>query len=82
MKAFSGNGEDFRRKLMLYLDGALTREEARDFLGEIQQSPECLAQLQQEKSFRELLKNKLHRRPASQGLVESIKSKLNTTTSH
>ena len=81
MKASGGNGEDFRRKLMLYLDGALSREESREFLADIQQSPECLAQLQQEKSFRELLRNKLNRRPASPGLVESIKSKLNTTTS-
>lgn len=81
MKAFGGNSEDFRRRLMLYLDGALTREETREFLAEIQQSPECLGILQQEKSFRELLKNKLNRRPASSALVESIKSKLHTTNS-
>lgn len=80
MKAFGGNSEDFRRRLMLYLDGALTREESREFLAAIQQSPECLEQLQQEKSFRELLRNKLNRRSASSALLESIKSKLHTTS--
>ncbi len=71
------NEQDFRRKLMMYLDNALSKEEEREFLTEIKNSPTYLAQLQHEQSFREFLRQKLSRKTVSPALVESIKSKIN-----
>lgn len=83
MKAFGNNqgSDDFRRRMTLYLDGALTKQEEREFLGGIRKSPECLAQLQKEQSFREFLKKKVSRKNVSPALVKSIKSKLNISSS-
>jgi len=80
MKALDGNNGDFRRKLTLYLDGALSREESRDFLAEMQRSPECLKQLEHEKSFRDFLRNRVSRKQVSSSLIHSIKSKLNLSS--
>ena len=38
---------DFRRKLVMFLDGALDKEESRNFLSEIKGSPEHMEFLQQ-----------------------------------
>jgi hypothetical protein len=45
------------------------------------QSPEHMARLQQEKSFREILRQKVGRRTVSPALVQSIKSKIGDTPS-
>ncbi len=78
MNAF-GNKGDFQRRLVMYLDGALSNEESREFLTEIKNSPEHLAKLQKEKTFREFLRNKVNRRPVSPSLINSIKSKINSS---
>lgn len=78
MQGFNEN--DFQQSLVMYLDGALNNEEARDFLDKVMQSPEQMARLQQEKSFREVLRQKVGRRTVSPALVESIKSKIGTDT--
>jgi hypothetical protein len=69
----------FRQKLTMYLDGALSKEEEREFLAEIKNSPTYLSQLQHEQSFREFLRQKLSRKTVSPALVQSIKSKINLT---
>jgi|NOAtaT_7_FD_contig_41_5074472_length_323_multi_2_in_0_out_0_1 polyhydroxyalkanoate synthesis regulator phasin len=79
MNAFNDN--DFQRSLVMYLDGALSKEESRDFLDNVMQSPEQMARLQQEKSFREILRQKVGRRTVSPALVQSIKSKIGDTPS-
>jgi anti-sigma factor RsiW len=73
------NEQDFRRRLNMYLDGALDKEEEREFLNVIRSSPQYLSELQHEQSFREFLRQKLSRKTVSPALVQSIKSKINLT---
>lgn len=68
--------KEFNRRLVMYLDGALAPEESRNFLDAIMESPEQLAKLEQEKSFREFLRKKVGRRNVSSALVQSIKTKI------
>jgi hypothetical protein len=74
-----GNQGEFQRRLVMYLDGALSNEESREFLTDIKNSPEQLAKLQKEKSFREFLRKKVSRRSVSPALLNSIKSKINSS---
>ncbi|MCH2023687.1 MAG: hypothetical protein MK207_14525 [Saprospiraceae bacterium] len=73
----TGNQEEFQRRLAMYLDGALSNEEASEFMTDIKNSPEQLAKLQNEKSFREFLRKKVSRHSVSPTLINSIKSKIN-----
>jgi hypothetical protein len=75
------SNQEFRRKLVMYLDGALTKEEAREFLTEIRETPTYLAEFQKEQSFREFLRNKVNRRDVSPALLDSIKSKILSSNS-
>jgi hypothetical protein len=70
------NDKDFQQGLVMYLDGAYNNEESREFLDKVTQSPEYMTRLQQEKSFREVLRQKVGRRTVSPSLVQSIKSKI------
>ena len=64
------------RKVTMYLDNELTETAERDLLREIQNNPAYLKVLSQEKSFREFIKNKIHRRKPSPALIQSIKEKI------
>jgi len=75
----SGNSGDFQRRLVMYLDGALSNEEKREFLTDVKNSPDQLAKLQKEQSFREFLRKKVNRRSVSPALINSIKSKINSS---
>ena len=75
----SGNPREFQRRLVMYLDGALSNQESREFLTDVKNSPEQLAKLQKEKSFREFLRKKVNRRSVSPALISSIKSKINSS---
>lgn len=76
MKSFSN--QDFSKRLIMYLDGELTKQEERELLGQIQTSPDHLAQFNKEKSFREFIRSKVSRRKVSPALVQSIKSQIKT----
>ncbi len=78
MKAF-GNPGEFQRRLVMYLDGALSNQESREFLTDVKNSPDHLAKLQKEQSFREFLRKKVNRRSVSPALINSIKSKINSS---
>ncbi len=67
---------DFRSRIMLYLDNELSKQEERELLMEMRQNPECKALLSQEKSFREFIRNKVNRRKVSPTLISSIKDKI------
>ena len=67
---------DFQRRLVMYLDGALSNQEANAFLTDIKDSPEQLDKLEKEQSFRNFLRQKVSRRTVSPALVKSIKSKI------
>jgi polyhydroxyalkanoate synthesis regulator phasin len=70
------NEKDFQRNMVMFLDGALNKEESREFLDNIMFSPEHMDRLQKEKSFRETLRKKAGQRTVSPDLVQIIKSKI------
>jgi hypothetical protein len=70
------NEKDFQRIMVMFLDGALSIEESREFLESVRQSPEYMDRLQKEKSFREILRKKAGQRTVSPVLVQTIKSKI------
>ncbi len=70
------NQKDFLRKVSMYLDGALNKEEERNLLFEIKKSPELLEKYKMEKSFREFLRSKVNRRSVSPALIQNIKDKI------
>ncbi len=80
MKAFDNHSGDFQRRLTMYLDGALSREESRDFLTNIKNSPEQFSKLKKEQSFRDFLRTKVSRRTVSPAVINRIKSQIKTTS--
>ena len=71
--------QELVQKVTLYLDNALTKEEERTLLQEIQQNPEYYKLLSKEKSFRDFLKSRIQRRKVSPALIDSIKNKIKTS---
>ena len=63
-------------KVTMYLDNELNESEERALLREIKDNPHYLRVLSQEKSFREFIKGKIHRRKPSPALIQSIKEKI------
>ena len=72
----SFNEQDFKRNMVLFLDGELNTEESAAFLEKTVQTPEFYNQFQNEKSFRELLRQKAGQRTASTELIQNIQSKI------
>ncbi|MEL6865847.1 MAG: hypothetical protein AAFP19_15585, partial [Bacteroidota bacterium] len=70
------NYQDLVRKVNMYLDNELSKEAERELLREIQQNPMYLEVLSKEKSFREFIKSRVHRRKVSPSLIQSIKDKI------
>jgi hypothetical protein len=70
------NYQELVRKVTMYLDNELTKEAERELLQEIKQNPTYYEVLSKEKSFREFIKSRVHRRKVSPALIESIKNKI------
>ncbi|MDZ4680694.1 MAG: hypothetical protein SH848_03495 [Saprospiraceae bacterium] len=70
------NYQDLVQKVMMYLDNELSESAERDLLKELRSNPAYMELLDQEQSFRELIRNKLQRRKPSPALVQSIKDKI------
>ena len=70
------NYQDLVQKVMLYLDNELSESAEIDLLKELRSNPAYMELLDQEQSFRELIKTKLQRRKPSPALVQSIKDKI------
>ena len=70
------NYQELVRKVTMYLDNELSETAERELLNEIKANPAYLKVLSQEKSFREFIKSKLHRRKPSPALIKSIKDKI------
>ena len=75
----SQNHQDLFKKVSMYLDNELTTEAERELLREIKSNPEYLQILSKERSFRDFIKSRLHRRKVSPALIESIKDKIRTS---
>ncbi|MCB9266983.1 MAG: hypothetical protein H6558_18290 [Lewinellaceae bacterium] len=70
------NYQELVRKVTMYLDNELSESAERELLREIKSNPAYLKVLSQEKSFREFIKSKIHRRKPSPALIQSIKEKI------
>jgi hypothetical protein len=68
--------QDVFNKINLYLDRAMTQEDEVHFRHELNQNPAVNEALYEEQSFRDLLKNSVHRRTCSPALIQSIKDKI------
>ena len=71
------NNQDLVRRINLLLDNELSKDAERDLLNEIKSNPAYRELLQKEKSFREFIKSRIHRRKVSPALVQNIKANLN-----
>lgn len=71
---------DLVQKVTMYLDNELNENAERELLQEIQSNPAYFRVLSQEKSFREFIKNKIHRRKPSPALIQSIKDKIRVSS--
>ena len=60
----------------MYLDNELTKEDERQLLSELRQSPKLLETLNKEQAFKEFIKNKVNRKKVSPALIQSIKDKI------
>jgi hypothetical protein len=63
-------------KVNMYLDNELSKEDERELLKEIKSDPYFYELLSKEKSFREFIKSRVHRRKVSPAIIESIKEKI------
>lgn len=70
------NYQELIKKVTMYLDNELDEKDERELLSEIQSNPLYYKVLSQEKSFREFIKSKIHRRKPSPALIQSIKDKI------
>ncbi len=68
--------EDFRQKIDLYLDNALTTEESTDFVNAANSNPEYTELLERASEFRNLLKTKVKRSTCSENLINNIKNNI------
>ncbi len=68
--------QDFRKKIDLYLDNALNKEETNLFENEASSNPEFGQLLKRESEFRNLLKTKVKRSTCSENLINNIKSNI------
>jgi len=81
MQTTDQNYKDLVQKVMLYLDNELSESAERELLKELRSNPAYMELLDQEQSFRELIKNKIQRRKPSPALVQSIKDKIKIVAS-
>lgn len=66
-------------KVYLALDGAMTTEEEKAFLADLEKCSCCLDHYHIEKSFKDFLTDKIERRGVNQDMVNSIKSQIHAT---
>ena len=67
---------DIYTRLTLLVDNELSKEAERELLMEIKSNPDYRDYVEKEKSFRDLIRSKLHRRKASPDLLEALKEKI------
>jgi len=70
------NYQELVKKVNMYLDNELSKEAEMDLLSEIKLNPLYRDVLSKEKTFRDFIKSKVHRRTVSPALIQSIKDKI------
>ncbi len=68
--------QDFTERVHLFLDREMHQEDAQTFLQEISENAHQKNALDEERNFRNMVKNGVHRRKASSDLIQSIKEKI------
>lgn len=68
--------KELMSKMAMYLDNELNESAEKELLSEIKANPAYVQVLSQEKSFRDFIKSKVHRKKPSPALVQSIKEKI------
>lgn len=63
---------EIRKNINLYLDKALNEEDQRKMMDEVNSNPDYSQMINEEKNFRNFLKNKVHRPQVSTELIQSI----------
>lgn len=71
----------FNLQLNTYLDGEMSQQEAEDFLAYANACPQRAEKLENEKLFRNTLKQKVTQKTAPLTLVQSIRMKVHSTAS-
>ena len=78
MREIQHPNDDVFQRVNLYLDGRMSQTEVRSFRTDMNQNAAITEALNHEKSFRDLLKNSIHRRKVSSDLIQNIKDKIRT----
>ena len=60
----------------MLLDNELSKDDERELLTELKSNPTYFEMLSKERSFREFIKSRVHRRKVSSSVIESIKDKI------
>jgi hypothetical protein len=68
--------QDLVKRVTMYLDNELSELQELELLKDIKSNPEYFAVLSKERSFREFLKSRVHKRKVSPSLVQSIKDNI------
>ena len=72
------SNQDLVKRINLLLDNELSKDAERALLNEIKSNPAYRDLLQKERSFREFIKSRIHRKTVSPALIQSIKDNLKT----
>ncbi|MCP3928335.1 MAG: hypothetical protein GY705_04470 [Bacteroidetes bacterium] len=70
------NYQELFKKVTMYLDNELSNEAERELLKELKTNPAFFEILSKERSFREFLRSRVHRRKVSPSVIQSIKEKI------
>ncbi len=68
--------QHFKHRVDLYLDNELLKHEEELLLTEVRDNPHYQEVIDQERSFRDFLRNSISRRTVSPGLIDNIREKL------
>jgi hypothetical protein len=60
----------------LYFDNALSEDDQRELMSEVQKDPKCQREFTKEKSFRDFIRNNVKRSSVSPDLIQSIRDKI------
>ena len=72
------SNQDLVKRINLLLDNGLSKDAERALLNEIKSNPAYRDLLQKERSFREFIKSRIHRKTVTPALIQSIKDNLKT----
>ncbi len=76
MRNANNHQSDIVKRMNMSLDNELTKEAELELLREMKTNPTYRQLLDKERSFREFIRSKMHRRKASPALVQSLKEKI------